>query len=145
MKLVSKLLVLIWLAICCGCGLTLKLKSRPDLFVNEKFNQTSESERGLDVLTCLDTADAHVKVPNKYWQVGKNAFYGALIGTAPGAVSGAILGDTPQNTAVGAAVGTVVGLLQGIQKLYDDDPFYQRFVEHCLHKKGYEIVGWVSR
>lgn len=98
-----------------------------------------------DIENCLTVADQNVHLPNQYRIIARQAFFSSIAGTVPGAVGGAIIGETSENVAVGAAVGLIVGSFQGVLKLYEDHPYYQRFVEHCLHKKGYEIIGWKTK
>jgi hypothetical protein len=39
-------------------------------------------------------------------------------------------------------VGGVIGVLKGMSEMNDRSPSYERFVEHCLQKEGYEVIGW---
>ncbi len=44
---------------------------------------------------------------------------------------------------LGAAAGAAGGIVRGIFRTRrDPDPSYRLFVERCLERKGYEVVGW---
>lgn len=117
----------------------------PDLFPNEKLNRTPRSQVQSDVNSCISMADEYIKEPNKYGNIAKQGVIGGAVGAGTGAVAGAITGNAGRGTGAGAAVGGILGVLSGMSEMNQRSPSYERFVEHCLQKKGYEIVGWSSK
>jgi outer membrane lipoprotein SlyB len=140
-KVVLSLLVLSF----AGCSAMTTSKT-PDLYPNAKLAQTPQGQVQADVNTCIALADEYVKQPNKYGEVAKQGVIGGAVGAGTGALAGTIVGsNVGRSTGAGAAVGGVVGVLSGMSEMNQRSPSYERFVEHCLQKKGYEIVGWSSK
>jgi uncharacterized protein YcfJ len=128
-----------------GCSAMTTPKT-PDLYPNAKLAQTSRGQVQADVNTCIALADEYVKQPNKYGEVAKQGVIGGAVGAGTGALAGTIVGsNVGRSTGAGAAVGGVIGVLKGMSEMNERSPSYERFVEHCLQKKGYEIVGWSSK
>jgi hypothetical protein len=117
---------------------------RPQLYPNEKLSRTSSIEAQADVNRCLSLADSYIKNPNKYTEVAKQGLIGGALGAGTGAVAGTIMGEAGRGTGAGAAVGGILGVLRGLNEMNERSPSYERFVEHCLQKEGYEIIGWGS-
>jgi len=90
-------------------------------------------------------ADEYIKQPNKYGEMAKEGLIGGAVGAGTGAVGGAIMGNAGRGTGAGAAVGGILGVLHAASKMNERTPSYERFVEHCLQKEGYEIIGWSSK
>jgi len=136
------------LAIVCGlaaCSAVAGPKT-PDLFPNEKLSKTPMGVVQSDVNSCMALADQYIKEPNKYGEVAKQGVIGGAVGAGTGAVAGVITGNNAgRATGAGAAVGGMIGVLKGASEMNERPPAYERFVEHCLQKKGYEIVGWSSK
>jgi hypothetical protein len=128
----------------CGCS-SMTTPKTPDLFPNEKLNQTPHGQVQSDVNTCLAMADQYIKQPNKYGDVAKQGLIGGAVGAGTGAVAGAITGTAGRGTGAGAAVGGMLGVIKAASEMNERPPSYERFVEHCLQKKGYEITGWSSK
>ena len=120
-------------------------KKSPDLFPNEKYTRTSPEKVRTDVDYCQSLADEYVQQPDKFTNVAKRGLIGGAVGAGAGAVGGAIYGNAGRGTAAGAAIGGIIGVLQGLMEVSEDSPSYQRFVEYCLQKKGYEITGWSAK
>ena len=96
-----------------------------------------------DVDRCIALANQYVEEPNKYTTIAKDGLIGGAVGAGTGAVAGTITGNNVgRATGAGAAVGGIIGVLKGMSEIRDHSPSYERFVEHCLQKKGYEIIGW---
>ncbi len=127
-----------------GCA-TMTTPATPDLYPNEKLNRTSRGQVHADVTHCLSLADEYIKQPNKYGEMAKEGLIGGAVGAGTGAVGGAIMGNAGRGTGAGAAVGGILGVLHAASKTNDRSPSYERFVEHCLQKQGYEIIGWSSK
>jgi hypothetical protein len=118
----------------------------PDLFPNTKLNQTPRGVVQSDVNNCLAMADEYIQQPNKYGDMAKQGLVGGAVGAGTGALAGVITGgNAGRATGAGAAVGGILGVLNSASKMNERPPSYERFVEHCLQKKGYEIIGWSSK
>ncbi len=118
----------------------------PDLFPNEKLSHTPMGAVQADVNSCMALADQYIKEPNKYGEMAKQGVVGGAVGAGTGALAGVITGNNAgRATGAGAAVGGILGVLKGMSEMNQRSPSYERFVEHCLQKKGYEIVGWSSK
>lgn len=127
-----------------GCA-AMTTPATPDLYPNEKLNRTPRGQIHADVNHCLALADEYIKQPNKYGEMAKEGLIGGAVGAGTGAVGGAIMGNAGRATGAGAAVGGILGVLHAASKMNDRSPSYERFVEHCLQKQGYEIIGWSSK
>ena len=125
-----------------GCSLQPK---SPDLFPNEKLNRTSSDRVRADTDYCMSLADEYVKEPNKYGTAAERGLIGGVVGAGTGAVGGAIFGNAGRATGAGAAIGAILGIVSGLSEINERSPSYQRFVEYCMQKKGYEITGWSSK
>jgi hypothetical protein len=118
----------------------------PDLYPNAKLAQTPQGIVQADLNTCLALADEYVKQENKYGSMAQQGLIGGAVGAGTGALAGTITGaNVGRSTGAGAAVGGVLGVLKGLSEMNERSPSYERFVEHCLQKKGYEITGWSSK
>ncbi len=129
-----------------GCAAMGMGKKTPDFFPNEQLRRVGYSQADADARECMSLADQYVQQPNKAGTVAKDALIGGAAGAAVGAVGGTIM--TPKvgrATAGGAAIGGMLGLAKGLYDMNETSPSYERFVEYCLQKKGYEITGWSSK
>lgn len=117
----------------------------PDLYPNAKLNNTPRGQVNADVNHCMSLADEYIKQPNKYGEMAKEGLIGGAVGAGTGAIAGTITGNAGRGTGAGAAVGGILGVLHAASKMNDRSPSYERFVEHCLQKQGYEIIGWSSK
>jgi hypothetical protein len=128
-----------------GCA-SLTTPKSPDLYPNEKLNRTPQGQTRADVNECMALADQYIQQPNKYAEMGKQGLIGGAVGAGTGALAGTIVGSNPgRSTGAGAAVGGILGVLNAAKDMNERSPSYERFVEHCLQKKGYEITGWSSK
>lgn len=125
-----------------GCSSMMGPK-RPQLFPNDKLAKTSSMTSQADIDRCIRLADQYIEEPNKYADVAKQGLIGGAVGAGTGALAGTITGNNVgRATGAGAAVGGVIGVLKGMSEMNDRSPSYERFVEHCLQKEGYEVIGW---
>lgn len=127
-----------------GCA-SMTTPATPDLYPNAKLNNTPRGQIHADVSHCMSLADEYIKQPNKYGEMAKEGLIGGAVGAGTGAIAGTITGNAGRGTGAGAAVGGILGVLHAASKMNDRSPSYQRFVEHCLQKQGYEIIGWSSK
>jgi hypothetical protein len=128
-----------------GCA-SMTTPKTPDLYPNAKLSQTPHGVVQADVNTCVALADEYVKQSNRYGSTAQQGLIGGAVGAGTGALAGTITGaNVGRSTGAGAAVGGVLGVLKGLSEMNERSPSYERFVEHCLQKKGYEITGWSSK
>jgi outer membrane lipoprotein SlyB len=128
-----------------GCAQMMGPKT-PDFFPNEQFRRAGSAQADADARECMSLADQYVKEPNKYGDMAKRGVVGGAVGAGTGAIGGVIMkGSVGRATAAGAAIGGMIGVLSGLSEMNEHTPSYDRFVEFCLQKKGYEIVGWSSK
>jgi len=117
--------------------------SSPDFYPNEHYMKVGAGQAEMDKRQCMAQADAAIKDPNKYAEYAKKAGVGAVVGAGAGALGGVITkGSVGRTTAAGAAIGALVGTYEQARQEGERSPAYQRFVEFCLHDKGYAVVGW---
>lgn len=117
--------------------------NRPQLYPNEKFHDARTSgQLDADIKDCTELADQYVSDSRRYEDLAKNTAIGGGVGAAAGAVAGTIIGSAARGTAAGAAAGAITSLLQGLIQSSEPSPTYHRFVEYCLQKEGYEVIGW---
>jgi uncharacterized protein YcfJ len=80
---------------------------------------------------------------NKGEKIAKDTAAGAAVGAAAGAAIGAVLGNSVGRAAgVGAAGAGAATMTRKTIDSGKPDPLFRRFVEKCLHDKGYETIGW---
>jgi hypothetical protein len=145
MKLMSQFpsyRALTFLGVACllgGCAAS----TQPVFYPNDQFQKAGAVQADVDRSYCVALADNYVKQPDKYVEIGKSGAVGGVIGAGTGALAGTIMkGAVGRSTAAGAAVGAIVAIASEATKQSGRTPSYERFVEYCLQKKGYEIIGW---
>ena len=128
-----------------GCS-TLNPTKTPDFYPNDTLVQTGKARADAAAQYCMSLADEYVHQPNKYEDALKQGTVGAVVGTATGAVGGVIMGNNVgRSVGAGAAIGGILGVLKSAYESSGHSPSYERFVEHCLSKKGYEVTGWSAK
>jgi hypothetical protein len=116
---------------------------RPVLYPNEAFNNAGWEVAQKDVDDCLAQARAYgAGGPSSAAKTAGSTAVGSASGAAVGAVVGAVHGRAGRGAAAGAAGGAVGGLLSGIFRSRDPDPIDARFVNVCLSRQGYQVLGW---
>ena len=128
----KKLLTVSTIAFLIGCT------SNPVLYPNSKLKKLGVEQSKADIKSCKADAEIYLK-NSKSKQVGKAAAGGAVMGAAMGAVSGLFRGKVLEGAAEGAAVGAAGGAAGGA---ISPDRIKRRFVNTCLAKKGYKVIGW---
>jgi len=114
----------------------------PVLYPNAKLKQVYQNEVDRDIETCEADAKEYTENPSRAKRAAGSAATGAVIGGATGAAAGAVLGNVGRGAGTGAAAGAAGGLTRGIFRSREPNPVYRRFVERCLHDKGYDVIGW---
>ncbi len=120
----------------------------PDLMPNEQYTKAGSAQADADVRYCMSQADMYVKQSGKTsaTDVATTTVGGAAVGAGAGALGGAIMGGkVGRATAAGATIGAIAGLASEGSKVGEHSEYYERFVENCLSKKGYAVVGWSHR
>ena len=113
-----------------GCAST----QAPVLYPNAKLKEVGKDQAERDIEACRTLADEYVK-STAGKDIAKGAAVGGVAGAAVGAVGGAVSGR-------GAGVGAAVGAATGAIKQPGPSPVYKRYVDRCLHERGYDVLGW---
>jgi uncharacterized protein YcfJ len=114
--------------------------TRPVVYPNEKLRQTGGATLQADIDECMAEAREYVKT-GRVKEVAKSTAEGAVVGGAVGAATGAVLGEG-RGAAAGAAGGAAGAFARGILGSRDPDPVEKAYVNRCLAKRGYEVLGW---
>lgn len=118
--------------------LLLSCASKPVLYPNQTYRNRGEEVAKADTEKCLAEAETFLK-SSKGKAIVKDAGRGSLVGGAIGIVSGLFSGDMIGSIGRGAAVGATAG---GAASAVSPDQLKQAYVNRCLSKKGYEVMGW---
>ncbi|MDZ7699658.1 MAG: cell envelope biogenesis protein OmpA [Deltaproteobacteria bacterium] len=129
-------MVFVLLALASGCA------RKPTLYPNEQFTRVGKDQAEADIRECMQLAEEHKVKPEQGEELVKDTAVGAGGGAVGGAVGGAISGNVGRGIATGAAGGAAVGLFFGLFRAAEPSATYKNFVNKCLGKKGYEVVGW---
>ncbi|MFT6068629.1 MAG: hypothetical protein ACJAT2_003727 [Bacteriovoracaceae bacterium] len=125
----------VYIAVLLACS---ACASKPVLYPNEKFESVGEDMAKKDTKACMNKADKFLKSP-KAKKMLKSGGAGALLGGVVGGVAGIFSGDIAGGAAQGAAMGGAGGAVAGA---LSPDELKQRYVNQCLSKKGYQVLGW---
>jgi len=134
----SRLVLMILVLILFGCA-----PQRPVLYPNATLGEVGNERAQADIDACMRLAREHGAEENKGAEIAKDTAAGAAVGAVAGAAVGAVLGNNVGRAAGAGAAG--VGAATMTRKTIDSgkpDPVFRRFVEKCLHDKGYETIGW---
>lgn len=112
--------------------------SSPVLYPNAKYESVGKEVAKADIKTCTDKAEKFL-ASSKGKQILKGAGGGAAVGTAVGAVTGLFTGDFLRGLTQGAATGAAAG---GTVGAISPDQLKRRYIEHCLGRAGYQVIGW---
>jgi hypothetical protein len=132
-----KLFASICLLLLVGCS-----QKRPVLYPNYHLQQVGDQTAQTEIDDCIRLAKDYGASSSSSGKVAKSAAGGGAVGAAGGAATGAVLGSIGRGAAAGAAGGAAVGCLHGLFRSSEPDPVFKRFVEKCLHDKGFEPIGW---
>lgn len=118
--------------------LTSGCSSSPVLYPNAKYESVGKEVAQSDIEACEQKADDFLESP-KGKQILAGAGGGAAVGSAVGAVGGLFSGDFLGSLVRGAAIGGAAGATAGA---ISPDSLKRRFVEQCLGRLGYQVIGW---
>jgi len=137
-KATAILLVLLIVAAAAGCK-----AQRPVLYPNAHLESVGSAAAQADIDDCIAQATAAGAGPDQGGSAGNVATAAAVAGAA-GAVFGAIMGDgdVARRAAASAGAGAAGAAVVEGTKSGKPDSIHKNFVNKCLSKKGYEIVGW---
>lgn len=134
----GRLLLLLLLLLPLACA-----AKRPVLYPNETVNNVGWEAAQRDVDECLAFAKSYDLEADPAGRAATSSAAGAALGGATGAAWGAVRGGSVGNrSAAGAAAGAAGGLVRGLFRWRDPDPIQARFVQVCLARQGYEVIGW---
>ena len=128
-------MVLIFSAGACGSS------QRPVLYPNAHLQSVGRAVAQQDVDQCLQMADSS-GLSRSTNQVVERGAEGGAVGAAAGSVGTLATGGNVGKGAIGgAAAGVTAGALFGAFR-NNANPTYRSFVQHCLHDRGYDVIGW---
>jgi hypothetical protein len=131
---------------CLGCSLLTAACSsspkRPVLYPNAHYTTVGKRAADRDIDACIDMAIQHGALNRKSGRIAKQAATGAAVGGAGAGAWGLVRGDAGKSAAAGAAAGAATGVVRGAIKSSDPEPIHKQFVQRCLQKQGYEVIGW---
>ncbi len=119
---------------------------RPIVDQNAHYNEVGQTQANRDINECMRAANAYLsqyKTQREENAAKREAGMGAIVGGALGLLGGGNL----RSTIGGAAVGGVAGGLMGAggvaaQGNLTPDQIKERYVDNCLARKGYSVLGW---
>ncbi|MEI8346503.1 MAG: cell envelope biogenesis protein OmpA [Pseudomonadota bacterium] len=116
----------------CSCS------SKPVLYPNEKLQAVGKEAAYEDVNRCMNAADNYME-SGRGKRIARSAGKGAIFGGAVGAVGGLLSGDLTSGVIGGAAIGGTAG---GVGEALSPDQIKHQYVNRCLARMGYEVIGW---
>ncbi len=125
-------------------------RPHPVLYPNAQLQRVGPEVAQRDIDECEDLAQAYVSSGGATAKVAESAAVGAGTGAAVvgagGAAAGAVVGHAGRGAATGAAFGGAAGFMRGLfrgsARSSGPSPVYTKFVNHCLHERGYRPIGW---
>lgn len=112
--------------------------SRPVLYPNKKLKSVGKETSQKDIDVCLAEADEYLESAEAK-RILKSAGKGSIFGGAVGAVTGLLTGDVLRGATSGAIIGGAAG---AAGEAISPDQLERAYVNHCLKKKGYRVMGW---
>ena len=134
---ISTALALSSLAFLAACA-----PQRPVLYPNAKLNSVGAGAAQMDIDQCIALAQGSGVGANKAGAIAKRTATAGAVGGAAGAAAGAVRGHAGRGAAMGAAGAAAGGMASGLIKSRDLDPVTKRYVDTCLHERGYQTLGW---
>lgn len=116
---------------------------QPQLYPNSHMQSVGRAQADQDIAECRQLAHTSGVAEKKDGKVGKNAAGGAAIGGASAGAWGLVRGkNAGERAAAGAAAGAAGGAVRGAMQSSETSPVFKKFVNRCLAKRGYEVIGW---
>ncbi len=119
---------------------------KPILDQNDQYLRVGEAQAQIDSDACVKEGDEYLK---KYKQerVVKEAARKAVIGTVIGGAFSLVFGNNTKSIVRGLALGAGIGAATGAigaagEGTITPDQVKQRYVNNCLNRKGYSVIGW---
>lgn len=123
-----------------GCAST--PEPEPKLYPNNHLKQVGSRTAQRDIAECKQLALESGVNEHKDGEVGRKATGGAAIGGAAGGAYGLVRGNAAERGLAGAAAGAAAGTVHGTMQSSETSPVFRNFVNRCLRKRGYEVIGW---
>jgi hypothetical protein len=122
---------------------------RPVLYPNATLERVGREQSQREIDECLAFAEQDVGADSSAAgkRMAKVTAERTATGAATGAAVDAAMGRSAARGAAGGAAGaatyTVVGAILHPRPLRGrPDPVFQRYVNRCLHERGYDVIGW---
>lgn len=115
---------------------------RPVLYPNSHLQAVGQAQAQRDIDYCMQLASTSGVSRHKDGEIAKKTVTGSAMGAAGAGTAALILGHDADHVLAGAAGGAAAGMVKGGIDSTDMNPTFQRFVAHCLHDKGYDVIGW---
>lgn len=133
-------MILILVMALAGCSSA----KRPVLYPNAHLNNVGQQQADADINACMRAAEASGANDNRGGDVAKSTAKAGAVGASTGAVVGAISSGTSvgRGAAIGGAGAATATLVGGAFDASEPTQVYIRYVEQCLHDKGYQSIGW---
>ena len=140
MKTTAAILILAATVTLAGCSSA----KRPVLYPNSQLNSVGQAQADADINTCMRMAEASGANSGKGEELVKDTAKAGAVGGATGAVVGAISSSASvgRGAAIGGAGAATATLVGGAFDASEPTQVYIRYVEQCLHDKGYQSIGW---
>lgn len=123
-----------------GCSTT-----RPVVYPNKHARAAGTEQLERDVDLCRKRADDEVGFGDRRQQLLRNVGLATIVGGAAGLAWGIAYGGASEGLKRGGAGAAAAGVgvfVKNLVKLDQPDEVHEKFVEKCLKKKGYEVLGW---
>ncbi|MBW2268540.1 MAG: hypothetical protein JRH16_08175 [Deltaproteobacteria bacterium] len=134
----GSLLALVVLAgVASGCA-----AKRPLLYPNDAFLEAGQDAVQQDIDACRAEARAYGAGTHPAARTAGSTAVGSASGAAVGAAAGAVRGRAGRGAAAGAAGGAAGGFVRGLFRSRNPDPIEARYVNICLGRRGYQVIGW---
>jgi hypothetical protein len=137
-RLLTVLFVIAWLL--GGCA---SAPPQPQLYPNAHLQNVGRAQANRDIAECRQLAHNSGVAENNNGKVGKKAASGAAVGGASAGAWGIVRGkDAGERALAGAAAGAAGGAVRGAMQSTETSQIFKNFVNRCLAKRGYEVIGW---
>lgn len=115
---------------------------QPKLYPNSHMQSVGQAQAERDIAECRQLAHSSGVAENKDGEVGKKAAAGAAVGGASAGAWGLVRGNAGERAAAGAAAGAAGGAVRGAMQSSETSQVFKNFVNRCLARRGYEVIGW---